>query len=496
MMSGRGGVSRVPATGHSLHSEPRGGARPPGRILCYLARVSRVLIVANDVVARRMAGPGIRCWELGRALAADGHQVTLVGVGATDLESSGLTVVAEPGPAALEKLAGSQDVILLEGLSLVRYPALARAQVPLVVDLYDPFPIALLGQEEHRELGDREREDSQIRGAVRDLLHLGDYFICASETQRDLWQGSLLAEGRLNPLNWTRDPTFRQLIDVVPFGLPAAPLLERAPGPRFPLPGIGRRDLVLLWGGGIYNWFDPLTLIEAVGRLQDLEPAVKLVFMSTTHPNAGIPPKMWMTGRARELADELGLTGQRVFFNSDWVPYEDRAKWLSAADCGVSTHFENAETHFAFRTRILDYLWAGLPIICTKGDHFAQLVERRQLGWTVPARDSAALEAAIRELAADPDRRQQISKRVKDEAEQLTWGQTAAPLRAFAAAPWRAADGPRSHQQPPAPAPSPWRLTTAEGLSLIRRGALAWRREGTRATWRRAVNWWARRRVR
>jgi hypothetical protein len=24
---------------------------------------------------------------------------------------------------------------------------------------------------------------------------------------------------------------------------------------------------VLLWGGGIYNWFDPLTLIRAVGEV-------------------------------------------------------------------------------------------------------------------------------------------------------------------------------------------------------------------------------------
>ena len=466
------------------------GHRPP---LCYLARVSRVLIVANDVVALRMAGPGIRCFELGRSLAADGHQVTLVGVGATDLTSPGLTVMGELGPSALDHLAGSQDLIFLEGLSLVRYPSLAQVRVPLVVDLYDPFPIALLGQEEHLGMAQREREDSQIRGAVRDLLRLGDYFVCASETQRDLWLGSLLAEGRLNPRSWSDDPTFRRLIDVVPFGLPAAPPPARAAGGRMPLAGIDPQDLVLLWGGGIYNWFDPLTLIEALARTEDLSPPVKLVFMSTGHPNSGIPPKMWMTKRAMELSDELGLTGRRVYFNTDWVPYEERGRWLAGADCGVSTHFDNAETHFAFRTRLLDYLWAGLPIICTRGDHFARLVEDHQLGWTVPARDPLALEQAIRELAEDRARREEISARVLAQAAQLTWERTTAPLRSFARAPRGAPDAPRSPGAA-AQAQSALRLTPSEASQLLRRAVAVWRREGARSTLRRARSWWRRRR--
>ena len=212
--------------------------------------MSRVLIVANDVVAIRMAGPGIRCFELGRTLAADGHQVTLVGVGSTDLASPGITVSPELGPPALERLARSHDLVLIEGLALVRYPVLRELDAPLVVDLYDPFPIVLLGQEEHLGMAEREREDFQVREAVSDMLRLGDYFICASEMQRDLWLGSLLAAGRLNPRNRSRDPTFRQLIDGVPFGLPEAPPPARDTGGRLPMPGVAQDNLVLLWGAG------------------------------------------------------------------------------------------------------------------------------------------------------------------------------------------------------------------------------------------------------
>ena len=32
-------------------------------------------------------------------------------------------------------------------------------------------------------------------------------------------------------------------------------------------PGIDKNDRVILWGGGIWEWFDPLTLIRAVHRI-------------------------------------------------------------------------------------------------------------------------------------------------------------------------------------------------------------------------------------
>ena len=455
--------------------------------------MSRVLIVANDVVAIRMAGPGIRCFELGRSLAADGHQVTLVGMGSTDLASPGITVSPELGPTAPERLARSHDLVLIEGLALLRYPVLRELDSPLVVDLYDPFPAALLGQEEHLGMAERAREDFQVREAVSDMLRLGDYFICASETQRDLWLGSLLAAGRLNPRNWSQDPTFRHLIDVVPFGLPEAPSPARDSGGRLPLPGVEEDDLVLLWGGGIYNWFDPFTLIQAVARVEDLSPPVKLVLMSTSHPNSAIPPKMWITRKAMELSDQLALTGRRVFFNSEWVPYQERGRWLAGADCGVSTHFENLEPHFAFRTRLLDYLWAGLPIICTKGDHFARLVEERELGWTVPPKDPEVMEVAIRELARSRSRREEISARVLVQAQELTWDRATTPLRAFAKAPFRAADLPRRSGLPAGGGSSP-RSAVAEALRLARRAAASWRRDGAATTLRRARSWWARRR--
>ncbi|MDQ7029881.1 MAG: hypothetical protein Q9O62_08955 [Ardenticatenia bacterium] len=60
-------------------------------------------------------------------------------------------------------------------------------------------------------------------GQLQQQSLLGDFFICASERQRDWWLGLLEASGRINPYTFGEDPSLRRLIDVVPFGLPEGP---------------------------------------------------------------------------------------------------------------------------------------------------------------------------------------------------------------------------------------------------------------------------------
>ena len=110
---------------------------------------------------------------------------------------------------------------------------------------------------------------------------------------------------------------------------------------------------------------------------------------------------MSMAVQTRALADELQLTGTHVFFNEDWVPYEDRQNYLLESDVGVSTHFDHVETAFSFRTRILDYLWAGLPVISTSGDALSDMIESAGAGIAVPPGDVGALEDALFDLLAD-----------------------------------------------------------------------------------------------
>ena len=138
---------------------------------------------------------------------------------------------------------------------------------------------------------------------------------CArSERQKHFYLGQLAALGRITPTTYDGDPDFDGLLAVVPFGLGSAtpPVHERdvLKGVR---PGFGVDDKVLLWSGGLYNWFDPMTLIRAVAAVARAR-GVRLFFQGTKHPHPGVP----------EMRDRLGVAArsraswrarQAVFFN-------------------------------------------------------------------------------------------------------------------------------------------------------------------------------------
>ena len=62
---------------------------------------------------------------------------------------------------------------------------------------------------------------------------------------------------------YAADPTLRQLIDVVPFGLPSHRPRHDHQVLKGVHPNVADDDLVVLWGGGVWDWFDPLSVVEA-----------------------------------------------------------------------------------------------------------------------------------------------------------------------------------------------------------------------------------------
>jgi hypothetical protein len=285
----------------------------------------------------------------------------------------------------------------------------------------------------------RRRTLDNAVAEANQLCLRGDFLVCASEKQRDFWLGHLAALGRLNTRTYDDDSTLRSLIDVAPFGIPAEPPRRTRPVLKGVVDGIGPDDQVVLWGGGIYNWFDPLTLLRAVDLLRTRRPGVRLFFLGMQHPHPDVP-EMRMSLAARTLAAELGLTGTHVFFNEDWVRYDERADYLLEADVGVSTHLDHVETAFSFRTRMLDYLWAGLPMVCTRGDVFAALVDEHGLGLTVAPGDVEGLADALDRLLGDAAFAAACRSRVAELAPSFSWAQVLTPLVAFCAAPRRAPD--------------------------------------------------------
>jgi len=397
----------------------------------------RVAIVTPDVLAPKMAGPAIRAWRMAIALSRE-HDVQLVSTASCDLEHAEFTV-AHVDDAALRAVDAWCDVLIFQGHVMHDHPWLAASPKVLIVDIYDPIHLEVLEQSRDQDDWDRRNLARVTVEVLNEQLARGDHFLCASEKQRDFWLGQLSAVGRLNPSTYDDGENLQGLISVVPFGLDDEPPRRTRPAIRGVVPGIGPDDKVVIWGGGVYNWFDPLTLVRAVDKLRHRLPEVRLYFMGLTHPNPQVPA-MRMAVQTRDLAEELGLVGTHVFMNEGWVAYDDRQNYLLDADVGVSNHLDHVETAFSFRTRILDYLWASLPVVTTEGDSFGDLIERHGLGLTVPPQDVDALEAALYRVLADDDFAAQCRANVEAIAGDFRWSKVLAPVLDLCARPRRAPD--------------------------------------------------------
>jgi glycosyltransferase involved in cell wall biosynthesis len=393
---------------------------------------TRVVVFSTDPVGPEMPGPAIRAWELANVLGQH-FDVVLASTVAVSGAHPNAEMRLAAGPAIRELVEGS-DVSFAPSSLVYMADELRETAKPVVVDIYDPYHL------ENLEMGGdgvpgQDFVVTRLAGVINVALRRGDFFTCASERQRDFWLGSLAAVGRVNPFNYEGDPLLSRLVSVVPFGLPSVPPRRQGHGLRGKVAGIGPDDKIVLWGGGIYNWLDPISLLRAVERLSGRVPELRLVFVGMRHPNPDIPA-MRVATELQELSARLGLTGKHVFFNAGWVPYGQRADFLLDADVAVSTHLDHVETRYSFRSRVLDYLWAGLPMVLTEGDVLAEEIAKAGLGVTVPAGDDSALEDALGAVLANPP----PAGRFTAVAQRHTWEYGARPLLEFCASPRRAPD--------------------------------------------------------
>ncbi len=392
----------------------------------------RVLFISPDAVGERMAGLGIRYTELAGALADIADVVVATGNqdgrGTGTTLAGGIPVVGyQPhAPGALrEHIAWADTIVAPPQWPLVTRWLRASGK-RIVIDLYDPETLETLELFAGRRPLMRRAMVALTLDRLDDALRTGHHFMCAGEAQRDLWTGALLASRAITPAAYDADRSLRSTLDLVPFGLPAHPPVRAdggGGGVRGAFPAIADDDEIILWNGGIWPWLDAPTAVRAVARLAQRRPGVRLVFMGQ---GTGV------AGRAafedtRAVARALGVLDTTVLFPDGWVPYADRAGWLLQSDCALATAGDHLEARYAFRTRLLDCLWAGLPVVCTSGDELAARVARDDLGAVAAPGDADAVAAAI-EAVLDRGRGA-YADALSAVAADYAWPVVSAPLR-------------------------------------------------------------------
>lgn len=392
-----------------------------------------IVIVSAEIIGERMAGPAIRCLELARVLARHFQVELAAPEGSSAPEGApALSPFSYEHPQVLIEQCQSADVVISNGYLVGDLPFLAEMPVPWVADLYIPAPIESLAWYADAGRERQEREYMHAWRTTRTLAGTADFFLCASERQRDFWLGVLAAHGRLAPALYGSDPSLGRLIDVVPFGCPAEPPVAM-PVLKGVLPGIAKTCKMILWGGGVWNWFDPLTLLRAMPAVIERYPEARLIFMGADHPDTDRVPGMAVAREARELGRRLGI--ERYVHWLDWVPYADRGAYWLEADVGVSLNRPGAENRLAFRTRLLDAIWTGLPMVLTGGDVLSEEMESRRLATIVHAQSPPDVAEAIIAWLQAGDR-DWLVEALGDLRQRYAWDRVARPLVAYCNRPW------------------------------------------------------------
>ena len=322
---------------------------------------------------------------LAEALVQRGHQVTVL--------------VTHPTPRTHAEEINGVHVIKAGRLATVAstpislsLPAILRRQHPDIAHLQFPYPVGelsqlLWGQASRTVItyqSDIVRQRNILwfyRPLLRQVLRKADCIIATSSNyiESSSWLSQL-----------------RHKCTVIPLGIELGRFLQVDP----------RRAQHIRHAYG-----SPLLLF--VGRLRYYKGLQYLLAAISD-----IPCKLLVVGRGpmetewRRLAVALGVAGRVIFLGQ--VSDEDLPAYYHACDFFVLPASERSE---AFGTVQIEAMASGLPVICTElgtGTSFVNV--HGQTGLVVPARDSAALGAAIQSLLGDEQRRREMGRRGRQRA--------------------------------------------------------------------------------
>ncbi|MCU1673257.1 MAG: hypothetical protein JWN77_1370, partial [Frankiales bacterium] len=380
----------------------------------------RLLVLSNGPVPYGprvvVEGGGLRCWGLARGLQAHGHEVT-VGVDAAfgDLElvAEGLRVTSFRRDEALIRLMEHMDAVIVSycmGGTTEYVVSHLPDGVLLVGDAYVPI---------HVEVSARDATDVELeqREFMADLprwnsaLQRCDLLLVASEEQRLYYTGLLAALGRVTPMSY-RDT--RMLL--TPFGVHGD---EVPPAERDRSDG----SLRALWFGGVYPWFDASALIGSVRLATARGVPVTLTMAGAKNPFVRHGHFVEHADAAIELAEASGDVQLLP-----WLPYAERGRAYETSDVIVSLNTIGPENAFSWRTRVVDYIWSGLPLLTNGGDPLAERLIAAGAAMRLSAATPEAVADALETLHREPERLVRMRQVMAAQRRTLDWQRCVEPL--------------------------------------------------------------------
>ncbi|MBX3130093.1 MAG: glycosyltransferase [Polyangiaceae bacterium] len=393
----------------------------------------------------RLFALGLRTWHFARALARAGHDVLLVSIRGhayegwppekeTYVQREGVRVWSVSEHVCHERPHLIRSRVLRFGPDCVvgvnRDPAAVAVnfagELPLWADI-NGDPMAEAQAKAHALAHDDDIPEWHRKFIT--VLRRADRFSTCSRAQRLALIGQLGLFGRLTAKN-----DGYELVAAVPNSIDDDELAyfadiareQRRPSSAFRL----------LWSGGFNTWADPRGLFAALEAAMSQLP--QLSFVSTGGGIAG-----HHAGGYAEFERAVARSRYRSRFElSGWVQTRELHGYYQAADAAILVDRFSYEGTLGARTRMLDWLAASLPIVCTRLTEISLELEQRGLALAVEPGDVTGLRDAIARLVNEPAFAHEMGARGRQYAErELVASVQLEPVLAWAARPARAPDG-------------------------------------------------------
>lgn len=332
-------------------------------------------------------GPGFRMWTVLQEIARL-HRVHVLSLyesyhegrrGSPAIaETDGILVEAQshsPGRIQRRIRELAPDVLYLPWNCAFFLGSSNRA-TPTILDYVGP---ALL-----EEFASRGRVPVHLADLFADSFGCGDLFVTTTVRERFYLIGSMAATGYLSRTDTSAQDPLVAVVRMTPPSRRVA-LPTRPPGPS--------TGLSVLLAGAFLPWYDFQLVVDAVDAVPEEVARQLRVTVLGGNPRR---PDVEASVRARltsgRHADCFRLVGV--------VPFEDRLTYYAEADVGLALGAASVENELSARTRVVDYLGSGLPLLSPAEDEYSSEIVAAGGGFRYSS--AAELSDRLSGLARDP----------------------------------------------------------------------------------------------
>lgn len=361
--------------------------------------MSIAFVVPSYRVDSYMAGIGVRVWEFAQALAPH-MPVTIVAKEESDLRASGVRFISAKEGSWQDAVQGCRAAVFYDMPDTRVMLAMHRAGKLLISDSAVPI--------EHLEYHNIRCGDAP-EAAYDDLvtrhklqLLLSDHFIVRSQVARATVVASLSLVGRLNYVHYNRSARLEHLLSFIPIGF-CRRSLQHAEAAPASLPVVD-----FLWNGGIWDFYDPVSVVAAIDLLNRAGTPVTIRFMY-------MPPPDQILKEARQLATAVRDFGVEhlVDFHSDALPHYERDAVVKSARAAICIGKDGIENYTSIRLRLRDTFLYGLPLVVDHHGATGDLVRSLDIGFAVDSGDVRSLAAALARIKSDAHTYQRLTRNIE-----------------------------------------------------------------------------------